>query len=67
MYFENCETIKIDDFYFEIPNSCKVDMSNCKTRMYEIRAFFEGNWEMKDYTNYTTYRKDMIKELKGFE
>jgi hypothetical protein len=34
MFFENVETIKIDDFFFEIPNSCKVDMVNCKDSLY---------------------------------
>lgn len=67
MFFENVETIKIDDFFFEIPNSCKVDMSKCKEKLYDIRNFFEGQWEMKDYTTYASMKKDLVKELKAFE
>lgn len=67
MFFENVETIKIDDFFFEIPNSCKVDMVNCKDSLYQISTFFNDIWGMKDSSNYTTYKKDLLKMLKKFE
>lgn len=67
MFFENVETIKIDDFFFEIPNSCKVDMNNCKEKLYGVKIFFEVQWDMKDHTNYMSLKKDLVKELKNVE
>jgi hypothetical protein len=67
MFFENKETIKIDDYFFEIPNSCKVDMVNCKDRLNNFKIFFEGEWEMKDHTTYLQLKKDLVKHCKEFE
>lgn len=67
MFFENKETLKIDDFFFEIPNSCKVDMVNCKDKMCDIRTYFENQWEFKNESNYLQHKKDIIKALKAFE
>lgn len=67
MFFENVETIKINDFFFEIPNSCKVDMSKCKEKLYEISVFFEGPWEGRSFNDYLQLKKDLMRELKAFD
>jgi len=68
MFFEKCEKIKIDDFFFEIPNSCNVDMVNCKNQFADIKVFLtEGQWEMNDYTSYANNKKELVKMLKKFE
>lgn len=42
MFFEKCETIKIDGTSYDISNGAQVDMWNCKGAICEIYAFLDA-------------------------
>lgn len=52
MFFENKEKVWIDGTCFEIPNSCKVDMVNCKDKLYDMSNWFINFFADLDMTNY---------------
>lgn len=69
MFFEKCETIKIDGTAYEISNGAQVDMWNCKGAICEVYAFLDaGTVDMNcAFDTYQQWKKDLLKLLKEWD
>jgi hypothetical protein len=69
MFFERCESIKIDGKLYEVSNASNVDHFNCKEKMCALwqLTFDPSNVEGLAVDTYITWRKDTIKALKDWD
>lgn len=69
MFFERCESIKIDGKLYEVSNASNVDHFNCKQHMCQIwqLQFDPSNVEGLAVDSYIAWRKDAVKVLKEWD
>jgi len=69
MFFERCETIKIDGKLYEVSNASNVDHFNCKMHMCSLWQIQFDRDKIDDLAvdNYVNWRKESIKVLKEWD
>lgn len=69
MFFERCETIRIDGKLYEVSNASNVDHFNCKLAMCQLWALTLSQDSVGDLSvdNYLQWKKDAIKALKDWD
>lgn len=69
MFFERCETIRIDGKLYEVSNASNVDHFNCKMALCGLWQVTFSSDAIADLSvdNYVAWRKETVKALKDWD